>query len=37
MKVPLEISFRGVEKTRCIENLIREKAVKLEPPLGWER
>ena len=30
MKVPLEISFRGVEKTHDMENLIREKAAKLE-------
>jgi len=30
MQVPLEISFRGVQKTKAIENLIREKATKLE-------
>jgi len=30
MKVPLEISFRGVEKTDDMESLIREKAAKLE-------
>lgn len=30
MKVPLEISFQDVGKTRDIENLIREKAAKLE-------
>jgi cold shock CspA family protein/ribosome-associated translation inhibitor RaiA len=30
MKVPLEITFRGVEKTEAIETLIREKAAGLE-------
>ena len=30
MQVPLEISFRGVRKTKAIENLIREKVAKLE-------
>lgn len=30
MRVPLEISFRGVEKTEFLENLIREKTAKLE-------
>ena len=30
MRVPLEISFRGVEKTQAIEGLIREKAAGLE-------
>jgi cold shock CspA family protein len=30
MKVPLEISFRGVAKTEDMESLIREKAAKLE-------
>jgi cold shock CspA family protein len=30
MKVPLEITFRGVEKTDAIEDLIREKATALE-------
>ncbi len=35
MKVPLEISFRGVRKTRDIENLIREKAAKLRQVCGY--
>ena len=30
MKVPLEIAFRGVEKTDALEDLIREKAAKLD-------
>jgi cold shock CspA family protein/ribosome-associated translation inhibitor RaiA len=30
MQIPLEISFREVPKTEAIENLIREKAKKLE-------
>lgn len=30
MTVPLEISYRDVEKTEAIDNLIREKASKLE-------
>lgn len=30
MQVPLEISFRGVQKTEAIENLIRTEAAKLE-------
>lgn len=30
MKVPLEIVFRGVEKTEAVEDLIREKAAKLD-------
>lgn len=30
MKIPLEISFRNVDKTDDIENLIREKAAKLD-------
>lgn len=30
MQVPLEISFRGVERTQAIENLITEQAAKLE-------
>lgn len=30
MKVPLEITFRGVEKTDGLEELIREKAASLE-------
>jgi len=30
MQIPLEISFRGVEKTKAIEELIRKKADKLE-------
>jgi len=30
MEIPLEVSFRGVRKTDAIEDLIREKAAKLE-------
>lgn len=30
MKVPLQVSFRGIHKSDGIENLIREKAEKLE-------
>lgn len=30
MDVPLEISFRNIEKTKAIEDLIRKKADKLE-------
>lgn len=30
MQVPLEISFRDVEKTESVENVIREEAAKLE-------
>jgi len=30
MQVPLEISFRGVQKTKAIENLIRRKTARLE-------
>jgi len=30
MEVPLEISFRGVEKTEHLENLINEKAARME-------
>ena len=30
MRVPLEISYRGVEKTEYLEEIIREKAGKLE-------
>ncbi|MEC4894464.1 MAG: HPF/RaiA family ribosome-associated protein [Oscillatoria sp. PMC 1051.18] len=30
MKIPLEISYRGVEKSEAIESLIRQKASKLE-------
>jgi hypothetical protein len=35
MRVPLEIPFRGVRKTRDIENLIGEKASKLEQICGY--
>ncbi|MBZ8180119.1 HPF/RaiA family ribosome-associated protein [Oscillatoria salina] len=30
MKIPLEISYRGVDKSEAIESLIRQKASKLE-------
>jgi len=34
MKVPLEISFRGIEKTDAVEDLIREKAADMERLCG---
>lgn len=34
MRVPLEMSFRGVQKTEAIEALIREKLEKLEQVCG---
>jgi hypothetical protein len=30
MKVPLEISFRGIEKIDAVEDLIRDKAADME-------
>jgi cold shock CspA family protein/ribosome-associated translation inhibitor RaiA len=35
MKIPLEVSYRDVEKTEQIEELIREKTAKLERVCGY--